>query len=78
MALGGVAAKALIADAKSLGALRGRFYDLHLDDAEPARPVQIIATFHPAALLRNPGWKKDAWVDLQMVMDALGLKGARK
>lgn len=78
VALGGVAAKALIADAKSLGALRGRFYNLHLDSVELPRQVQIIATFHPAALLRNPGWKKDAWVDLQMVMDELGLKGARK
>ena len=78
VALGGVAAKALIGDAKSLGALRGRFHDLHLDNETLPRPVQIIATFHPAALLRNPGWKKDAWVDLQMVMDALGLKGARK
>lgn len=78
VALGGVAAKALIADAKSLGALRGRFYNLQLDSVSLPKPVQIIATFHPAALLRNPGWKKDAWTDLQMVMDALGLKGARK
>lgn len=78
IALGGVAAKSLISDAKSLSALRGRFYNLHLDSVELPRPVQIIATFHPAALLRNPGWKKDAWNDLQLVMDALGLKGARK
>lgn len=78
VALGGVSAKALIADAKSLGALRGKFYDLHLDQVTLPRKVQILATFHPAALLRNPGWKKDAWLDLQMVMDKLGLKGARK
>ena len=78
IALGGVAAKALIADAKSLGALRGKFYDLHLDSVTLPRPVKILATFHPAALLRNPGWKKDAWTDLQLVMDELGLKGARK
>ena len=78
VALGGVAAKALIADAKSLGALRGRFYNLQLDSVSLPKPVQIIATFHPAALLRNPGWKKDAWADLQIVMDAMGLKGARK
>lgn len=78
VALGGVAAKALISDAASLGALRGKFHTLHLDSVELAKPVQIIATFHPAALLRNPNWKKDAWLDLQMVMDKLGLKGARK
>lgn len=78
VALGGVSAKALIADAKSLGALRGKFYDLHLDSVTLPRPVKILATFHPAALLRNPGWKKDAWLDLQMVMAELGLKGAAK
>lgn len=75
VALGGVSAKALISDAKSLGALRGQFYNLHLDSVDLPRPVQILATFHPAALLRNPNWKKDAWKDLQMVMARLGLKG---
>ena len=78
VALGGVAAKALISDASSLGALRGKFHTLHLDSVELPKPVQIIATYHPAALLRNPNWKKDAWQDLQMVMDKLGLQGARK
>lgn len=78
VALGGVSAKALISDAKSLGALRGRFYDLSLDSVKLPRPVKILATFHPAALLRNPSWKKDAWIDLQMVMAEMGLKGASK
>ena len=78
VALGGVAAKALISDASSLGALRGKFHALHLDSVTLEKPVQILATYHPAALLRNPGWKKDAWADLQLVMDKLGLKGARK
>ncbi len=75
VALGGVAAKALISDAKSLGALRGQFYQLNLDTVKLPRPVHVLATFHPAALLRNPNWKKDAWKDLQMVMAKLGLKG---
>ncbi len=78
VALGGVAAKALISDAQSLGALRGGFHNLVLDSVSLPRPVHILATYHPAALLRNPGWKKDAWADLQLVMDQLGLKGARK
>lgn len=77
VALGGVAAKALISDTKSLGALRGRFHLLHLDTVELKTPVKILATYHPAALLRNPGWKKDAWADLQMVMAEMGLKRPR-
>ena len=74
VALGGVAAKALISDSKSLGALRGKFHLLHLDTVELKQPVKILATYHPAALLRNPNWKKDAWADLQMVMAEMGLK----
>ena len=74
IALGGVAAKALISDSASLGALRGSFHLLQLDSVELKEPVKIIATYHPAALLRNPNWKKDAWADLQMVMAAMGLK----
>ena len=74
IALGGVAAKALISDTKSLGALRGKFHILHLDSVELKQPVKILATYHPAALLRNPNWKKDAWADLQMVMAEMGLK----
>ena len=27
----------------------------------------LIATYHPAALLRNPGWKKPTWEDVKLV-----------
>ncbi|MDR1684160.1 MAG: uracil-DNA glycosylase [Elusimicrobiota bacterium] len=72
VALGGVAGKSLIMDAKSLSAIRGKFYDLQLTEAALTKPVKILATFHPAALLRNPGWKKDAWADLKMLLAAMG------
>jgi DNA polymerase len=29
--------------------------------------IRVIVTYHPAALLRNPGWKKGAWEDLQLL-----------
>ena len=29
--------------------------------------IRVIVTYHPAALLRNPNWKKAAWEDLQML-----------
>lgn len=31
--------------------------------------IWMMPTFHPAALLRNPGWKKDTWEDLKRVID---------
>jgi DNA polymerase len=67
-----VAAKSLIRDAKSLGQIRGKLYDLELSSVQLAKPVKILATFHPAALLRNPGWKKDAWADLKILLAAMG------
>ncbi len=33
--------------------------------------VWILPTFHPAALLRDPMKKKDAWVDMQRLRDKL-------
>ncbi|HEY8346427.1 MAG TPA: uracil-DNA glycosylase [Symbiobacteriaceae bacterium] len=31
--------------------------------------VWYMPTYHPAALLRNPAWKKDAWHDFKLVID---------
>jgi DNA polymerase len=41
----------------SLGAMRGKTYRY--------QGAKLIVTYHPAALLRNPGWKRPAWEDLQ-------------
>jgi DNA polymerase len=38
---------------------------------------ELMVTFHPAALLRNPAWKKDTWADVQLLRkryDELGGK----
>lgn len=40
-----------------LAKMRGNMYDFH--------GVQVMVTYHPAALLRNPDWKTGAWEDLQ-------------
>lgn len=74
VALGAVSGKSLIGSAPSLSKLRGSFHNLELDSVELKKPIKIMATFHPAALLRNPNWKKDCWEDLQLVVKELGLK----
>lgn len=38
------------------------------------RDVPVLLTLHPAFLLRQPTAKKDAWADLQKVMQRLGLE----
>jgi len=61
IALGATAAKYLLGTNQSMGRLRGRFFDFHNN-------ARLLATYHPAYLLRNPAAKKDVWKDVQMVM----------
>jgi DNA polymerase len=68
--LGKVAASALLATALPLGRLRGRWHRY--------RGIATVITYHPAYLLRNPASKKEAWEDLQMLMQAMGLKPPRQ
>src|SRR5215469_7100860 len=65
VALGAVAAKSLLQINDSMANLRGRTYDF--------RNSRLIVTYHPAYLLRDPRQKKEAWKDLQRVMQYLGL-----
>ena len=68
VALGATAAMYLLGVKQSLASLRGRFHDV--------RGAKAVITYHPAFLLRDPRQKGEAWKDLQMVMAAMGLKGA--
>lgn len=38
---------------------------------EKYKGIHVMPSLHPAALLRNPSWKKDAWNDFQMVKQFL-------
>ena len=63
VALGRPAANTLLAVDAPISALRGKFHDRH--------GVQVMPTFHPAYLLREPAKKRDAWDDLKLVMAEL-------
>jgi DNA polymerase len=68
VALGATAATYLLGHKQPLAGLRGRVHAF--------RGMQLIVTYHPAFLLRDPRQKKEAWADLQMAMKELGLKRA--
>jgi DNA polymerase len=74
-ALGSVSATTLTGKKAPLGELRGRFHEycsprIH-SGVSPANRIKLMPTFHPAALLRNPNWKKDAWEDMKKIMKEL-------
>lgn len=68
--LGATAAQFLFGSKASIGVLRG--------STARCRGARLVATYHPAYLLRNPAAKKDAWLDLQKAMAILGVSGREK
>lgn len=59
LALGTFAAQTLLQTKLAIGKLRGQIHRFH--------GVPLIVTYHPAALLRNPSWKRPTWEDVQLV-----------
>ena len=57
LCLGLVAASELLKTKLSLGRLRGSVFEYG--------NIKVMVTYHPAALLRNPQWKKGCWEDVQ-------------
>ena len=62
VALGGAAAKVLLAQNVGIGKLRGRWFAY--STPRLPRPVEATAVFHPAYLLRSATHKGEAWHDL--------------
>jgi uracil-DNA glycosylase len=63
VALGTFAARSLLKTEDPISRLRGRVYTY--------RGAKLIATFHPAYLLRNPSCRRDVWEDMQKAMALL-------
>ena len=63
LALGTFAAQTLLETKLSIGKLRGQIHRYH--------GVPLIVTYHPAALLRNPSWKRPTWEDVQLARRVL-------
>jgi DNA polymerase len=59
LALGLTAANTLLKNKESMTALRGKVHDY--------QGISTIVTYHPAALLRNPDWKKHTWEDVKFL-----------
>jgi DNA polymerase len=63
VALGKFAAQTLLRTAEPISRLRGRFH--------PLGAAQLMPTFHPSYLLRNPSAKREVWDDMKQVMAVL-------
>lgn len=63
VALGRIAAQALLGNDSPIGQMRGRWYRV--------KGIPTMVTYHPAALLRNQALKRPTWEDMQQVRDRL-------
>jgi DNA polymerase len=63
IALGSTAAEGMLGVRKSLGELRGKVHRWN--------GIPLVVTYHPAALLRNPNWKKPTWDDVRIARQLL-------
>ena len=59
LCVGKVSGTTLLGKDDALKRMRGQFYDY--------RGAKLTVTYHPAALLRNPKWKRPVWEDVQRV-----------
>jgi uracil-DNA glycosylase len=64
--LGSTAAQTLLQTNRGISQFRGEWLNF--------RGFKMMATYHPAYLLRNPAAKSEVWKDLQKVMAELGLE----
>ncbi len=62
--LGTSAAQSLLQTAETIGKLRGRWFTYGT--------AQVICTYHPSYLLRNPAAKRDVWDDMKLLMARMG------
>jgi DNA polymerase len=61
LCVGKTAGNSLLECNDSLRNLRQTFHDFH--------GIPVVVTYHPAALLRNPQWKRPTWDDVRMLRD---------
>ncbi|MFL5567982.1 MAG: uracil-DNA glycosylase family protein [Gemmatimonadaceae bacterium] len=58
VAFGTFAAQTLLNTKTPIGQLRGLVHKYH--------GIPLVVTYHPAALLRNPAWKRPTWEDVKL------------
>ena len=65
MLLGSTALGALIGNEEVISKARGKWFVKKIGEAN----IFVIASFHPAFLMRQPEQKKLAWIDLKMIRE---------
>lgn len=73
VALGKFSAQTILQTEERISDLRGKFREIPAGSRFGPSRVKIMPTWHPAYLLRNPNSKREAWEDLKLVAEELGI-----
>lgn len=65
--LGSTAMQAISGKEKIISKVRGKWFKIKIGGCEP----EIIVTFHPAFLIRQPEQKKNSWYDLKLIREKI-------
>lgn len=68
LTVGTFPSQTLLGSTEPINRLRGQVHDYH--------GTPLVPTYHPAALLRNRGWIRPAWEDLQRLREVIDGKSA--
>lgn len=60
LCLGKISAETLLGISSTMKDMRGTFHKF-------SEKYELLVTYHPAALLRNPNWKRETWEDVQLL-----------
>lgn len=63
LCMGNFATQTLLKTKDTISTLRGKFFNY--------QGIKLLPTYHPAALLYHPAWKKDAWIDMKLLQKEL-------
>lgn len=67
--VGGTATKALLSDNEGITKIHGKWFEYTSPGLKA--PLKMTAIYHPSYLLRSPSRKKDVWMDVLKIKDAL-------
>ncbi len=70
--VGGIAVKAILQRKEGITRLRGQWHDYRNPAFATDQPsIKVLATYHPAFLMRSPANKREAWLDMLKIKQAL-------
>jgi uracil-DNA glycosylase len=72
--MGAIATNLVLGKQERISKIHGKFYSKNLEYQNgQVRSFQVVPVFNPEMILINPNMKRSTWLDLQKIMEKLGI-----